>query len=112
MGVDASVYSSRTKPALDRMGKAITDLVPKLKSPQSSVYLANTALQISPGTHPEVIAAMLQHQLTSPVLWEQTVKKLIADGVSELYEVGPMRQLKALIRPINPKGWGSTFHTV
>jgi len=105
-----SVYSSLTKPALDRMEKAITDLVPKLMSPQISVYLANTDSQISPGTHPEVIAAMLQHQLTSPVLWEQTVKKLIADGVSEFYEVGPMKQLKIIMNHIDSRIWASTFN--
>ncbi len=29
-------------------------------------------------------------------------------GVTEYYEVGPMKQIKAMMKRINPKVWGTT----
>jgi [acyl-carrier-protein] S-malonyltransferase len=44
----------------------------------------------------------LTHQLTSPVLWTQSVKNMIADGATSFIELGPGTVLQGLIRKINP----------
>jgi [acyl-carrier-protein] S-malonyltransferase len=42
-------------------------------------------------------------QLTSPVLWQKCMEKLIADGVEKFYEIGPGRVLTGLMRRIDRK---------
>jgi [acyl-carrier-protein] S-malonyltransferase len=40
-------------------------------------------------------------QVTSPVMWEDTIKNMIADGFDEFVEVGPGRVLQGLAKRIN-----------
>ena len=48
---------------------------------------------------------MLQKQLVQPVLWEDTVKKLIASGKNKLFELGPGAQVKAMVKRIDNGCW-------
>ncbi len=51
----------------------------------------------------EKIKEGLIKQLTSPVLWQKCMEKLIADGVEGFYEIGPGRVLTGLMRRIDRK---------
>ena len=51
----------------------------------------------------EKIEEGLIKQLTSPVLWQKCMEKLIADGVEVFYEIGPGRVLSGLMRRIDRK---------
>jgi len=51
----------------------------------------------------ENIAQGLTKQLTSPVLWQKCMQKLIADGVEKFYEIGPGRVLTGLMKRISRK---------
>jgi [acyl-carrier-protein] S-malonyltransferase len=44
----------------------------------------------------------LSHQLTRPVLWTDTIRQMIADGVTTFVEVGNRDVLSGLIRRIDP----------
>lgn len=55
-----------------------------------------------PHTNPEEIRHNLLAQLTSPVMWTQSVKNMVSDGGTEFYEFGPGDVLKGLIRKISP----------
>jgi len=96
------------KPAQDKLGKALDELLPKLKPPRFTVYMNATATPIKPGTNPKEIIELMKKQLTNPVLWEPSVKAMIKEGVSEFYEVGPMKQIKAMMKRIDSKVWGQT----
>jgi [acyl-carrier-protein] S-malonyltransferase len=50
-----------------------------------------------PHTDPVVIKENLLKQLTSPVRWTQSVKNMIADGMTEFVECGPGQVLTGLI---------------
>jgi [acyl-carrier-protein] S-malonyltransferase len=63
------------------------------------VYANVTA---SPVTGKDEIKKLLFDQLTSPVRWEETIKKMIADGYDEFYEIGPGKVLQGLVKRINP----------
>jgi len=52
---------------------------------------------------PEEIKKILVRQISSPVLWEDAMRKLLADGVSSFYEVGPGRVLRGLMKRIDRK---------
>jgi [acyl-carrier-protein] S-malonyltransferase len=49
----------------------------------------------------------LQRQVTSPVLWEATIRRMIADGVREFIEIGPKDVLTKMIFRIDAsvKAW-------
>lgn len=44
----------------------------------------------------------LINQIYSPVLWEDTVRYMIDDGISDFLEIGPNKVLKGMIRRIDP----------
>lgn len=51
----------------------------------------------------EDIKKGLINQLTSPLLWQKCMEKLIGDGVEHFYEIGPGRVLTGLMKRINRK---------
>lgn len=51
----------------------------------------------------EQIVEGLTRQLTSPILWQECMTRLLADGVEEFYEIGPGRVLTGLAKRINRK---------
>ncbi len=51
----------------------------------------------------EKIAEGLIKQLTSPILWQKCMERLLADGVEGFYEIGPGRVLTGLMRRIDRK---------
>jgi [acyl-carrier-protein] S-malonyltransferase len=96
------------KPAQEKLGKALDELLPKMKPPRFTVYMNATAQPVKPGTNPKEIIDLMKKQLTMPVLWEPSVKAMIREGVSEFYEVGPMKQIKAMMKRIDSEVWGQT----
>ena len=50
---------------------------------------------------PEEIRISLIKQLTSPVLWADSMKRLLSDGVSRFFEIGPGNVLSGLMRRID-----------
>jgi len=47
------------------------------------------------------IRRRLVEQVVSPVRWQACVERMIADGCSEFYEIGPNRHLTGMMRKIN-----------
>lgn len=52
---------------------------------------------------PEAVRAALVRQVSAPVLWEQSVRRAVAEGVHTFIEVGPGRVLSGLVRRIAPE---------
>lgn len=52
---------------------------------------------------PDEIKQILIRQISSPVLWEDAARLLIAEGVETFYEVGPGRVLRGLMKRIDRK---------
>ncbi len=52
---------------------------------------------------PEEIRQLLIRQVVSPVRWEDSLRRLIADGYDQFYEVGPGRVLRGLLKRIDRK---------
>jgi len=98
------------RPAQERLSAALEEALPKMRPPRHAVCMNVTAECLPPGTDPATLVDLLRRQLTSPVLWEACVCDLIDRGVAEFYEVGPMKQLTAMMKRISPKAWKSTLN--
>ncbi len=49
---------------------------------------------------PDEIRDILVRQVVAPVRWEESMRKLLADGYDQFYEVGPGRVLRGLLKRI------------
>ena len=54
-------------------------------------------------TTPEEFRALLKRQIVSPVLWEDTMRWLLAQNCEQFYEAGPGRVLQGLLKRISRK---------
>ncbi len=81
--VGGAFHSPLMQPAQDALESAIA--ATDIRTPRCPVYQNVDAL---PHTDPDEIRRNLISQLTAPVRWTQTMKNMIADGVTEFIEVG------------------------
>mmetsp|Transcript_38739 Transcript_38739/g.70336 ORF Transcript_38739/g.70336 Transcript_38739/m.70336 type:complete len:476 (-) Transcript_38739:105-1532(-) len=95
-------------PARERLLAALRDAEPHMRPPRCDVYLNVTGKRIAPGTQPSELIQLMGDQLCSCVLWEPAVRAMIADGVTEFYECGPMKQLKAMMKRIDAEAFKNT----
>ncbi len=70
----------------------------QVKSPVCPVY---QNIDAKPHTDPHTIKANLIAQLTGPVRWTQTVKKMLEDGATSFTEVGPGNVLQGLVKKVD-----------
>ena len=62
-------------------------------------YIANVTADYV--TDKEQVKSLLQKQVSSSVKWQQSVERMIADGVDTFVEIGPGKTLSGFMRKIN-----------
>lgn len=62
-------------------------------------YIANVTADYV--TNVEDVKPLLEKQVSSSVKWQQTIEKMIADGVDTFVEIGPGKTLTGFMRKIN-----------
>lgn len=62
-------------------------------------YIANVTADYV--TDKADVKHLLQKQVSSPVKWQQTVERMIADGADTFVEIGPGRTLSGFVHRIN-----------
>lgn len=89
-------------PLMESARKALEAAIDKAEivRPACPVY---QNVDAHPHTNPTEIKANLKRQLTSPVLWSQTVKNMITDGATRFTEFGPGNVLQGMIKKIAPE---------
>lgn len=98
------------QPAQDKLSAKLEEMLPKMKPPMHTVWMNASAQPMRPGCDPKDIVALLKKQLTNPVLWEPSMVQVIKEGIKEFYEVGPMKQIKAMMKRIDVDAWKSTMN--
>jgi len=96
------------QPAQDKLSKALEEVLPSMQPPKFTVWMNASAEPMRPGTDPKEIVELLKRQLTNQVLWEPSMRAVIGEGVTEFYECGPQKQLKAMMKRIDPEAWKNT----
>ncbi len=97
LGVGGAFHSPLMEPAREELAEVISSTV--FKTPLCPIYQNVTGL---PSSDPSEIKANLLAQLTSPVLWTQSVRNMLADGACRFVELGPGTVLQGLIRKTAP----------
>ncbi len=97
LAVSAPFHCPLMQPAADKLAAQLDKI--KFNDAQIPVY-ANVTAQ--PVTSAAEIKQLLIKQVTGSVLWEDSVQKMVADGVAEFIEVGPGKVLTGLIKKIAP----------
>ncbi len=89
-------------PLMESARKALEAAIDKAEivKPVCPVY---QNVDARPHTNPREIKDNLKKQLTSPVLWSQTVKNMITDGATRFTEFGPGNVLQGMIKKIAPE---------
>ena len=87
-------------PMLEGAGKKLAEVL-KTVTVQAPVtpYVTNVTAEYV--TEEEAIKELLAKQVASSVLWQQSVERLIADGVDTFVEIGPGRSLSGFMRKLN-----------
>lgn len=101
-------HTSLMQPAQEKLQKALDEVLPNMKPPRCAVYMNYTAKPLAAGSDPKEIVELLNKQLVNPVLWHDSVNAMIKDGVTEFYECGPQKQIKAMMKRIDNKVWAKT----
>jgi [acyl-carrier-protein] S-malonyltransferase len=104
LAVAGAFHTHLMKPADDRLAEAVSKAT--LSKPRIPV-LSN--VDAKSHEDPEEIRQNLVRQVVSPVLWEDSMRAMLAQGVDEFYEIGPGRVLRGLLKRIDRK---ATCHTV
>ena len=97
--VGGAFHSPLMEPAREELAAAIEQT--EFSVPTCPVYQNVNAL---PSADPDVIKAGLLAQLTSPVRWTQSVKKMLEDGAERFVEIGPGKVLQGLVAKTSPAG--------
>lgn len=92
LSVGGAFHSPLMEPARIELAKAIENTT--FKTPICPIY---QNVDAKPHTDIEEIKANLLAQLTAPVRWTNSVKNMIADGMTEFTECGPGQVLTGLI---------------
>lgn len=94
--VGGAFHSPLMEPAREELAAAIE--ATEFSAPICPVYQNVTASAVS---DPNEIKKNLIVQLTAPVRWTQTMNQMIADGASEVIEVGPGKVLQGLFKKVD-----------
>jgi [acyl-carrier-protein] S-malonyltransferase len=94
--VGGAFHSPLMQPAQDELAAAIEKA--EFSTPVCPVY---QNVDAKPHTDPAEIKANLIAQLTAPVRWTQSVQAMVADGLTEVVELGPGAVLQGLVRKID-----------
>jgi [acyl-carrier-protein] S-malonyltransferase len=98
LAVAGAFHTPIMRPADERLAEALADV--SLKPPRIPV-ISNVDAQ--PHDDPAMIRDLLIKQVLQPVLWEDSMQRLLGEGFDSFYEVGPGRVLRGLLRRINRK---------
>ncbi len=98
LAVAGAFHTELMEPARERLGRAIEAV--DFQDASVPVY---SNVDAAPHRNRNEFPELLLRQLTSPVLWEDAIRRMVADGVSEFVEIGPKRVLRGLLRRIDRK---------
>ena len=94
--VSGPFHSKLLTGAGEKLGKVLADVeIREIEVP----YLANVTADYV--TDKGQVKELLEKQVSSSVRWQQTIERMLADGVDTFIEIGPGKTLSGFMRKIN-----------
>ena len=109
LAVSGAFHTSRMDSASEKLREALAKAT--FNAPRVTIYSNVTGEPIPKDATPDRVRDLLAQQLVSPVLWEQTLKNILADGRTKLFELGPNSQIKSMTKRVSMDAW-KTFQNV
>ncbi|MFO1022763.1 MAG: ACP S-malonyltransferase [Planctomycetales bacterium] len=98
LAVAGAFHTSIMAPADAQLAEALQGV--PLTSPRIPVY---SNVDAQPHHDPEEIRRILVRQVVNPVLWEDSMRALLAAGMDRFYEIGPGKVARGLMKRIDRK---------
>jgi [acyl-carrier-protein] S-malonyltransferase len=98
LAVAGAFHTQIMRPADQRLAEALRGV--RMQHPRIPVI---SNVDARPHENPEEMRQLLIRQVVQPVLWEDSMRYLLAEGFDQFYEVGPGRVLRGLLRRIERK---------
>lgn len=98
LAVAGAFHTPIMKPADDQLAEVLANT--EIKTPEIPV-VSNVDADVH--TDPEEIRTILKQQVLQPVRWEDSIRRMMDDGCTDFYEVGPGKVLKGLMKRIARK---------
>lgn len=96
LAVAGAFHTEIMRPADQRCAEVLAEV--PMRKPRIPVV---SNVDAKPHDDPEEVRRILVRQILQPVLWEESMRYLIGQGLDQFYEVGPGRVLRGLLRRID-----------
>lgn len=98
--VELAVSGPFHSPMLREAGEKLAQELDSITLERLNIpYVTNVTAEIVTDT--ELIKGLLARQISSPVRWQQSVERMLAEGVDTFIEIGPGRTLTGFLKKIN-----------
>ena len=98
LSVAGAFHTALMEPAVDSLKQALADM--PIQDTRIPVY---SNVDAAPHQSADEIRELLSKQVTQPVLWEASVRRMMADGVEGFLEAGTGRVLRGTLKRIERK---------
>ncbi len=98
LAVAGAFHSPLMQPADTQLAEVLAEV--EFQPPRVPVY---SNVDAEPHDKPEAIRKKLVEQVVSGVRWEDSMRRMLADGFDTFYEIGPGRVLTGLLKRIDRK---------
>lgn len=98
LAVAGGFHSDLMRPADEQLAEVLAKA--PLKTPRIPVY---SNVDAAPHADPDDLRRTLVAQVVSEVRWEQSMRRMLADGFDTFYEIGPGRVLTGLLKRVDRK---------
>lgn len=98
LSVAGAFHTSLMEPAVESLTQALAEM--PIRETRIPVY---SNVDAAPHRSPDEIRALLSRQVTQPVLWEASIRRMVDDGVEGFLEAGTGRVLRGTLKRIQRK---------
>jgi [acyl-carrier-protein] S-malonyltransferase len=95
LAVAGAFHTSIMKPADEKLAAALASVT--ISKPRIPVW---SNVDAKPHSDPAEIRDLLVRQVVNPVLWEESMRGMMAAGIDKFYEIGPGRVLAGLLKRV------------
>lgn len=96
LSVSAPFHTSMLKPAADKLKKELETV--EIKEPRFALVSNVNAKYMKTGSE---VKNLLYRQVMSSVLWEQSIRQMLEQGIRNFVEIGPGRTLSGFVKKID-----------